>query len=163
MPFLNAIHREAVCESTGSDSVSGPSSSVTIFAHAHLGLPSYVGIDGDGTFTFPETSCITLPAQIQAHVEFLDQIFAAYGSATRVLLVGHSIGAWFIQEVLKTRASLRPRVGAYMLFPTLSDIAKTPDGRMLWVCVCMCRFGFDLASNAPARPCGASFDPPPWR
>jgi len=34
---------------------------------------------------------------------------------------------------LKARASLCPRVGAYMLFPTLSDIAKTPDGRMLWV------------------------------
>ena len=50
-----------------------------------------------------------------------------------MLLVGHSIGVWFIQEVLKARASLCPRVGAYMLFPTLSDIAKTPDGRMLWV------------------------------
>jgi hypothetical protein len=73
-----------------------------------------------------------------------------------VLLVGHSIGAWFVQEVLKARASLRPRVGAYMLFPTLSDIAKTPGGRMLWVRVCMCRFDFDLASNVLACPCGAS-------
>ena len=161
MPFLNAIHREAVCESTDSDSVSGPTSSVTIFAHAHLGLSSYVGVDGDGTFTFPEPSCVTLPAQIQAHVEFLDEILVAYGPATRVLLVGHSIGAWFVQEVLKARASLRPRVGAYMLFPTLSDIAKTPGGRMLWVRVCMCRFGFDLASNTLARPCGASLHPLP--
>ena len=139
MPFLNAIYREAVTESTDSEPDSGPSSSVTIFAHAHLGLSSYVGIDGAGTFTFPETSSVTLLAQIQAHVEFFDEILAAYGPATRVLLVGHSIGAWFAQEVLKARASLRPRVGAYMLFPTLSHIAKTPGGRMLSVRVCMCR------------------------
>jgi len=156
VPFLNAIHREAVSESTDSDSDSGPSSSVTIFAHAHLGLSSYVGIDGAGTFTFPEMSSVTLPAQVQAHVEFLDEILAAYGPATRVLLVGHSIGAWFIQEVLKARASLRPRVGAYMLFPTLSHIGKTPGGRMLSVRVCTCHFDLTRLLMPSLVPGGAS-------
>jgi len=156
VPFLNAIHREAVSESTDSDSDSGSSSSVTIFAHAHLGLSSYIGIDGDGTFAFPETSSVALPAQIQAHVEFLDEILAAYGPATRVLLVGHSIGAWFIQEVLKARASLRPRVGAYMLFPTLSHIGKTPSGRMLSVRVRMCHFDLARLLMPSPFPGGAS-------
>jgi pimeloyl-ACP methyl ester carboxylesterase len=134
---------------------------VAIFAHAHLGLSSYIGIDGDGTFAFPETSSVALPAQIQAHVEFLDEILAAYDPTTRVLLVGHSIGAWFIQKVLKARASsLRPRVGAYMLFPTLSHIGETPSGRMLSVrasVFAMCpRFDFDPGLLMPP------FLPFPW-
>jgi hypothetical protein len=134
VPFLNAIHCGTISESedldtdTDSDSA-GSSSSVTIFAHAHLGLSSYVGIDTDGPFSFPETSRVALPAQIQAHAEFLDELLSAYGPAPRVLLVGHSIGAWLVQEVLKARAALRPRVGAYMLFPTLSHIGQTPCGR----------------------------------
>ena len=134
VPFLNAIHRGTISESEDLDSDSdsdsaGSSSSVTIFAHAHLGLSSYVGIDTDGPFSFPETSRVALPAQIQAHAEFLDELLSAYGPAPRVLLVGHSIGAWLVQEVLKARPALRPRVGAYMLFPTLSHIGQTPCGR----------------------------------
>ncbi|KAH9005514.1 hypothetical protein EDB86DRAFT_3036780 [Lactarius hatsudake] len=117
IPFLDAIYSEA-------------NSSVTIFAHAHLGLSSYVG----GDSSFPDTSSVTLPAQIQAHVEFLDELLAAHGPETSVLLVGHSIGAWFIQEMLKARvAALRPhtRVGAFMLTPTISEIGGSPNGKML--------------------------------
>lgn len=119
VPFLNAIHRESVSESSDPDSNStsnaSPSSSVTIFAHAHLGLSSYIGIDGPPfSFSFPEPSSVALPAQIEAHLEFLDELLAAYAHdggprhpAPRVLLVGHSIGAWFVQELLKARASAR--------------------------------------------------------
>jgi pimeloyl-ACP methyl ester carboxylesterase len=115
---------------------------VTIFAHSHLGLSSYiqVGADSDSdsksssSSSYPETSNVALTAQIQAHLEFLDELLAAYGSTTRVLLVGHSIGSWLIQEILKARAgALRPRVGAYMLFPTISHIIRTPNGRKLSV------------------------------
>jgi pimeloyl-ACP methyl ester carboxylesterase len=66
-----------------------------------------------------------LPAQVQAHLEFLDDLLEAYGPETSVLLVGHSIGAWFIQEMLKARAAAlhpRPRVGAFMLFPVISTL-----------------------------------------
>lgn len=166
VPFLNAIHRGTVSES--SDSNASPSSSVTIFAHAHLGLSSYIGTDGS-SFSFPETSSVTLPAQIEAHVEFLDELLAAYcgghcDPATRVLLVGHSIGAWFVQELLKARAAhwqLRPRVllGAYLLFPTISHIGQSPCGRTLSVCVLSPKsrfFGFltlflFLTRPSPAR------------
>ncbi|KAI0249305.1 hypothetical protein BJV78DRAFT_1129761 [Lactifluus subvellereus] len=120
VPFLNAIHHDATSGSSGG-------AALAIFAHAHLGLSSYVG----GDRSYPETSSVALPAQVQAHVEFLDELLAAYGPATRVLLVGHSVGCWLIQEVLKARAALRPRVGAYMLFPTISHIGETPCGRKL--------------------------------
>ncbi|KAH9023369.1 hypothetical protein EDB85DRAFT_1991162 [Lactarius pseudohatsudake] len=117
IPFLDAIYSEA-------------NSSVTIFAHAHLGLSSYIG----GDRSFPDTSSVTLPAQIQAHVEFLDELLAAYGPETSVLFVGHSIGAWFIQEMMKARATdlrSRKRVGAFMLTPTLSEIGGSPNGKTL--------------------------------
>ena len=48
--------------------------SVTVFAHAHLHLSSYI----DGDRSFHDTS-VTLLAQVQAHVEFLDELLAAYG------------------------------------------------------------------------------------
>jgi pimeloyl-ACP methyl ester carboxylesterase len=80
---------------------------------------------------------VALGAQIQAHLEFLDELLVAYDDdpTTRVLLVGHSIGCWLVQEILKARATgaLRPRVRAYMLFPTISHIVRSPNGRKLSV------------------------------
>lgn len=145
VPFLNAIHRETVSESSDSNASPSSSSVTTIFAHAHLGLSSYLDTDGSSS-SFPETSSVSLPAQVEAHLEFLDELLVAYGGhrdsdpATRVLLVGHSIGAWFVQELLKARAAhwqLRSRVllGAFLLFPTISNIGQSPCGRTLSVCV----------------------------
>ena len=153
VPFLNAIHRSVNSDPsprTSSSSASSPSSaptSVTIFAHSHLGLSSYVRPSNSNPpdksrchrpFSWPEKSSVALRAQIQAHLEFLDEILLAYcddDPASRVLLVGHSIGCWLIQEMLKARAAgaLRSRVGVYMLFPTISDIARSPNGRKLSV------------------------------
>ena len=137
-PFLDAIYDEVNTSN---------SLSVTIFAHAHLGLSSFVG----GDRSFPNPSSVTLPAQVQAHIEFLDELLAAYGPETDVLLVGHSIGSWFVQEMLKARATVlqpRPRVGAFLLFPVLSDVVNSPGGK---------RFSVSRASLFPA--CITS-DPP---
>ncbi len=174
VPFLNAIYRSVNSSSDPpSSSESSPSrrpsessasAGLTIFAHSHLGLSSYIPVGiGDGhsdkpnqepkrksyyswptlpVASWPETSSVALRAQIQAHLEFLDELLVAYddGSTTgttRVLLVGHSIGCWLIQEMLKARAAgsatLRPRVGVFMLFPTISHIAQSPNGRKLSV------------------------------
>lgn len=145
VPFLNAIYRSVNSyPSSGSSSSSSPSStttSVTIFAHSHLGLSSYIQLGGnkpDKSSSWPEKSNnVALRAQIQAHLEFLDELLVAYEDdpTTRVLLVGHSIGCWLIQEILKARGAgaLRQRVGAYLLFPTISHIARSPNGRKLSV------------------------------
>lgn len=154
LPFLSAIHHSVNSDpsprtSSSSSSSSSPSSTptpVTIFAHSHLGLSSYIRPISNANpdknrclpFSWPEKSSVALRAQIQAHLEFLDELLLAYcddDPATRVLLVGHSIGCWLVQEMLKARAAgaLRPRVGAYMLFPTISDIARSPNGRKLSV------------------------------
>jgi pimeloyl-ACP methyl ester carboxylesterase len=115
MPFLDAIYDKV-------------NTSATIFAHAHLGLSSFIG----GDRSFPKTSSVTLPAQVQAHLEFLDELLAAYGPETTVLLVGHSIGSWFVQEMLKARATAlhpRPRFGVFMLFPVISEVVSSPGGK----------------------------------
>ena len=146
VPFLNAIYRSVNSDpssrtSSSSSSSSSPSSittSVAIFAHSHLGLSSYIRPgNSDRSCSWPEESNVALRAQIQAHLEFLDELLVAYDDdpATRVLLVGHSIGCWLIQEILKARGggALRRRVGAYMLFPTISHIVRSPNGRKLSV------------------------------
>jgi hypothetical protein len=141
VPFLDAIYR-SVNSDPSSRTSSSPSSSsttsVTIFAHSHLGLSSYIRFgNSDRSRYWPEKSSVALRAQIQAHLEFLDELLVAYGDdpTTRVLLVGHSIGCWLVQETLKARAvgALRPRVGAFMLFPTISHIVRSPNGRKLSV------------------------------
>ena len=150
VPFLNTIYRSVNSDpSSGSSSSSSSSSSplpssttsVTIFAHSHLGLSSYIQLGGnpDKSHSWPEKANVVLRAQIQAHLEFLDELLVAYHEddpTTRVLLIGHSIGCWFIQEILKARAAVgafRSRVGAYLLFPTISHIARSPNGRKLSV------------------------------
>ena len=144
VPFLNAIYRSVNSDppsrSSSSPSSTATTTSVTIFAHAHLGLSSYNRLsnsDKRSYLSWPEKSSVALRAQIQAHLEFLDELLVAYDDdpTTRVLLVGHSIGCWLIQEMLKARANgaLRTRVGAYMLFPTISHIVRSPNGRKLSV------------------------------
>jgi Lipid-droplet associated hydrolase len=149
VPFLNAIHHHAIISSGLEPSSSSrrgrfaaPSrdGGLVIFAHAHLGLSSYVGINCDddrGQRSYPDTASVALPAQIEAHTEFLDELLTAYDDpvATRVLLIGHSVGCWLIQEVIKARrTALGSRnVGVFMLFPTISHIARTPNGKKLSV------------------------------
>ena len=143
VPFLNAIYRSVNSDPSSRSSSLSPSSittSVTIFAHSHLGLSSYSRLsnsDKRSGFSWPEKSSVALRAQIQAHLAFLDELLVTYDDdpSTRVLLIGHSIGCWLIQEILKARATgpLRARVRAYMLFPTISHIVRSPNGRKLSV------------------------------
>ena len=66
---------------------------MTIFAHAHLGLSSYVAIDGDGPFFFLKKSSIAVapPIQNQNIYHVLDKLVAMHNPMTHVLLVGHHI------------------------------------------------------------------------
>lgn len=65
----------------------------------------------------------------------------------RVILMGHSVGAYIAMEVLRRHRDGLPNakstvngegeydiVGAVMLFPTVKDIAHSPSGRKLTVC-----------------------------
>jgi predicted esterase len=50
---------------------------------------------------------------------------------SRLCLMGHSVGAWFLCELMK---KLPEQIdGGYMLFPTVGWIADSWNGRTLWV------------------------------
>lgn len=63
-------------------------------------------------------------------------------SRPKVILIGHSVGAYIAMEVLRRHRegsqSDRPVdfdiIGGVMLFPTVVDIAKSPSGQKLAVC-----------------------------
>ncbi|KAJ7783590.1 hypothetical protein DFH07DRAFT_788326 [Mycena maculata] len=94
---------------------------LAVFGHAHLSHTPGVHAEKFN----PEYG---LRAQIQSAVEALDAIRAAFG-CTKIVLAGHSVGAWIALQVLKSRPSDVSHI--FLLCPTLIHIADTPNGRRL--------------------------------
>ncbi|KAF7339620.1 Lipid droplet-associated hydrolase [Mycena sanguinolenta] len=88
-----------------------------IFAHAHLGHTPGI-----------PTREYSLSAQIESAIEAVDAIRLAFGTA-KIVLSGHSVGAWVALQVLKSRPSDIHQL--QLICPTLSHIADTPNGRRL--------------------------------
>ncbi|KGO77942.1 Protein of unknown function DUF2305 [Penicillium italicum] len=58
------------------------------------------------------------------------------GTRQKVILIGHSVGAYIAMEILRRHREASPEsafdiVGGAMLFPTVKDIAASPSGRKL--------------------------------
>lgn len=132
-PFLSAIQEKA------------SSAKLAIFAHAHIGHTPGIGeVQRDA-------SSYGLSTQVQSAVEAFDAVRLAFGSQTKVILLAHSIGSWFALQVglfvsiLPARhlnnqhQILKARPGSvdglHLLFPTISNIGCTPNGRRLSVCL----------------------------
>jgi pimeloyl-ACP methyl ester carboxylesterase len=61
----------------------------------------------------------------------------------KVILIGHSVGAYIAMEILRRHRETSGSksvefdiIGGVMLFPTVMDIAASPSGRKLTVCIC---------------------------
>ncbi|KAF7306761.1 SNF2 family DNA-dependent ATPase [Mycena indigotica] len=90
---------------------------VAIFAHAHIShTPGYHGKEH------------SLAAQVQSAIEAFDALQEDLSSA-KIILMGHSVGAWIALQVLKARPQNVSQV--QLLFPTITHIARTPNGRRL--------------------------------
>ncbi|KAG5353236.1 hypothetical protein C0989_009199 [Termitomyces sp. Mn162] len=96
------------------------SSSLAIFAGSHIGHTP--GIEAN-------TSGHGLPAQIESSIEAFDAIQSNFGAGIRIVVAGHSVGSWLSLQILKARPSAV--AGVFLLFPTISHIRDTPNGRML--------------------------------
>ncbi|KAF8604057.1 hypothetical protein BDV93DRAFT_492759 [Ceratobasidium sp. AG-I] len=72
---------------------------------------------------------VGLDAQIASTIELYDSIRDAYGPNAKVVLAGHSVGAWIVTQVMHARPDTAS--AAFLLFPTVSNIASTPNGRKL--------------------------------
>jgi hypothetical protein len=87
------------------------------------------------------------PYSLQEQIQFVEmklkQHVARMQSSTQVILVGHSVGAYILLEILRRhrggKAQRTPSedmtiLGGILLFPTVVDIAKSPLGvRLGWL------------------------------
>ncbi|KAG9103659.1 hypothetical protein FRC06_009030 [Ceratobasidium sp. 370] len=70
-----------------------------------------------------------LDSQVTSTIELYDSIRDAYGLNVKIVLAGHSVGAWIVTQVMHARPNTAK--AAFLLFPTVSNIASTPKGRKL--------------------------------
>ncbi|PPQ64493.1 hypothetical protein CVT26_002032 [Gymnopilus dilepis] len=113
IPFLSSLRER--CAAFGD---------LAILARGHL--DHYFGIKNEKTRYLDEMS---LNVQVQSSIEVLDAIVAAYSRNTKIILIGHSVGSWIVTQILKSRADII--AAAFLLFPTISNIAETPNGKLL--------------------------------
>ena len=88
------------------------------------------------------------PYNLQEQIEIVEQRLNGRMTgrkATQVILIGHSVGAYILMELLARRQASQKLagrketteseiVGGICLFPTIVDLAKSPRGRIAAVC-----------------------------
>lgn len=89
-------------------------------------------------YSFPNTSSVTLPAQVQAHLEFLDELLVVWTRDE------HSIG----KACHATALHLCPRVGAFTPFLVISDGVSRPGVKRVRISL----FRVCSSSDAPTLP-----------
>lgn len=110
-PFLESVYQDDA------------SNKLAILAQAHVGhtpLPPRDGGQGPTGYG--------LTIQIESAIQAFDAVRAAFPSA-RVVATGHSVGAYIVTQLLKARKD--EVSAAFLLFPTISHIAATPNGQRL--------------------------------
>ncbi|KAF8498005.1 hypothetical protein JB92DRAFT_2817469 [Gautieria morchelliformis] len=105
-PFLSALHDTFQHDG------------LAILAHAHLGHTPHVKV----------LKTMSLLHQVEAVLETFDEIRACWPDI-KVIIVGHSVGSWIATQVLQRRSNDVDAL--FLLFPTISNIAQTPNGRQL--------------------------------
>ncbi|KAH9937244.1 uncharacterized protein B0H18DRAFT_969736 [Fomitopsis serialis] len=103
-PFLTAIHDKCARK-------------ISILAHGHLGIWPTVPRGG----RYRDPSSISLTAQVET-------LHDAYPQA-KLVITAHSMGCWVGLQVLRAKPDLVSSL--FLLFPTLSHINQTPNGRSL--------------------------------
>ncbi|KAF9242327.1 hypothetical protein BU15DRAFT_86903 [Melanogaster broomeanus] len=73
---------------------------------------------------------------VQNALRITDAIKSTFGASVRIVVAGHSVGAWFaLQASSYLYLILKFRPGsissAFLLLPTIAEIADTPNGRKL--------------------------------
>ncbi|GAA6058868.1 hypothetical protein JCM10212_002812 [Sporobolomyces blumeae] len=102
--------------------------STDLYAIGHLGH-SLQGEQDGMTRGFKPDQQATLHEQVESKVEFVDELKGKYGDDVKIIMMGHSIGSWICLQVLNQRPSVVS--SAHLLFPTISSMSSTPNGRRL--------------------------------
>ncbi|GAA5937194.1 bifunctional triacylglycerol lipase/ester hydrolase [Sporobolomyces koalae] len=102
--------------------------STEMYSIGHLGHSLDAERDGKVTGFKPHEQA-TLEEQVDSKIEFVDQLASKYGKDVKIMIMGHSIGSWICLQMLKQRPNLIS--SAHLLFPTISSMSLTPNGRKL--------------------------------
>ena len=113
---------------------------ITFYTHyltllsQHLPHTSILGASHAGFTKSADTTYIPLATQVSLKLQLL-RWFVEHEGVKKVVLVGHSMGAWIAMEMLKelVKDNGVEVVGMVGLFPTVIEIAKSSAGRMMGV------------------------------
>lgn len=111
-PFLNALYSK------------DKTSTLAILAHSHIGHSPEID-----DLHFQQLTSYSLPAQVQGALQAYDAVRHYYGQNTKIVLIGHSVGAWVALQIVKARQN--DINSALLLFPTITHISKTRNGVLL--------------------------------
>lgn len=97
---------------------------VWVIGHAgHVQPPENLDIAMPGDHKWAE--CYSLTAQVQHKAEFIKKYVP---EDAHLHIIGHSIGAWFVLNLLKDSDIDRRIRRCYLLFPTIEYMAETRNG-----------------------------------
>ncbi|XP_047353165.1 lipid droplet-associated hydrolase [Vespa velutina] len=104
-----------------------PKTPVWVIGHAgHVQPPKDLAINMPSDKEWDKYYGLT--AQIEHKIQFIRKYVP---SDAKIYLVGHSIGSWFILNLLKDEDISKKVEKCYLLFPTIENMADTPNGRFL--------------------------------
>ena len=113
--YLTALHRTVN---------SGGPSSLEIFCPSQLGHDPLASV-------FPET-LVSLDEQVTHKAAVLATVSTRWsGDRPRIILAGHSIGAWMALEIVRRGLNRTPVYSIHLLFPALHQMGQTPNARKL--------------------------------
>lgn len=135
---LNADHKEIVLLITGNPGLAGYYTTFLTRLQSRLGVPVWaVSLAGH---VVPPTSISSLPpfrqnpelynlkGQVEHKLAFIEKYVP---EDVKIILIGHSIGAKMILEVLKNDDTKSRVKKAYLLFPTIERMAESPNGKLM--------------------------------
>ncbi|KAF9015551.1 hypothetical protein BDQ17DRAFT_1229560 [Cyathus striatus] len=125
-PFLTALHDKA------------ENGKLAILAHSHI-------YHTPGVMREPEARMHNrhsgLTYQVQSAIEAFDALKTNLPNQTKIVVIGHSVGAWIsLQVILRCRGDAISAL--FLLFPTISNIAQTPNGKRLSANILCSQFFF---------------------
>ncbi len=137
-PFLSTLHAQL------QSSPASQSANFYICGYSFAGFETSPAGDGQAS-----KSPVGLKEQIDdtedqlySHIESYQRSHAAHGRPLKVILMGHSVGAYILLELIqhhKTKVDSGNEdfdlIGGILLFPTITHIAKSPSGMVASVSI----------------------------
>ncbi|EJT97581.1 alpha/beta-hydrolase [Dacryopinax primogenitus] len=101
------------------DKIATSAPDIAVFGHALSGQVSEVPTPPESTYS--------LDAQVDANIELFDSLLTLFDKNVKVVLCGHSVGAWIMCNVAKRRPDNIDAL--FLVTPAICNISSSPNGR----------------------------------